>query len=55
VIVLGLAEVATWRITGDADYLVAGLVYSALIGGSLIGGVVLAKRRLASVAAAHRG
>lgn len=55
VIVIGLGGIAAWRLTGNMDYLIAGLVYGMLIGGSLIGGVVLAKRRIATdVAAARR-
>jgi hypothetical protein len=55
VVVLGLGGVVAWRLTGDADYLVAGLVYGVLLAGSVIGGVVLAKRRLTSdVEAANR-
>lgn len=55
VVVLGLSGVVAWRLTGDVDYLVAGLVYGVLIGGSVVGGVVLAKRRLGLDVAATRG
>jgi hypothetical protein len=48
VVVLGLGGVVAWRLTGDADYLIAGLAYGLLLAGSVIGGVVLAKRRLAT-------
>jgi hypothetical protein len=55
VVMLGLGGVVAWRLTGDADYLMAGLVYGLLLAGGVIGGVVLAKRRLATdVAAARR-
>lgn len=55
VVLLGLAGVVAWRLTGDADYLLAGLVYGALIAGAVIGGLVLADRRRATdVAAAER-
>jgi hypothetical protein len=54
-VVLGLAGVVAWRLTGDAEYLLAGLIYGALIAGAVIGGVVLANRRRATdVAAASR-
>lgn len=45
--VLGLAGLAAWRLTGDADYLVAGLFYAVLVGGTVIGALVLAERQMA--------
>lgn len=45
--VLGLAGLAAWRLTGDAEYLVAGLFYAALVGGSVLGAIVVAERRMA--------
>ncbi len=54
VVVLGLAGVVAWRLTGDAEYLLAGLVYGALIAGAVIGGVILAGRRHAIDVAAAR-
>lgn len=47
VAVLGVAGVAAWRLTGDADYLVAGLAYAALVGGAVAAGLVVAQRRIA--------
>ena len=43
-----MAGIAVWRLTGDADYLVAGLFYAVLIGGSVVAAVVIAQRRLAT-------
>lgn len=40
------AGVLGWRLTGDVGYLVAALGYGVLIAGSMIGGVVVARRRL---------
>lgn len=44
--VLALAGIVAWRVTGDAQYLIAGLAYAALLGGAVIGGLVVAERRL---------
>lgn len=44
--VFGIGGVVAWRLTGEVDYLVAGLVYGLLLAGSMIGGVVVARRRL---------
>lgn len=46
--VLGLAGLAAWRLTGDAQYLVAGLFYAALVGGSVLAAIVVAERRMAA-------
>jgi hypothetical protein len=40
------AGVLTWQLTDETDYLVAGLSYAALIGGSVVGGVIVARKRL---------
>ena len=47
VVVLALVGIVAWRFSGDVDYLVAALAYAVLIAGSLLAGVLLAKRRLA--------
>jgi hypothetical protein len=44
--VIGVAGVAVWRLTGDAEYLVAGLFYAVLIGGSVLIALVVAQRRM---------
>ena len=47
VVVLALVGIVAWRSSGDVDYLVAALAYAMLIAGSLLAGVLLAKRRFA--------
>lgn len=48
VAVVALAGVVAWRVTGDPDYLIAGIAYAVMIGGAVIGGLVVAARRLSS-------
>jgi hypothetical protein len=48
VTVFGVVGLAAWRLTGDLDYLVAGLFYAALVGGSVVAAVIVAERRLAA-------
>ena len=45
--VIGLAGIAVWRFTGDADYLVAGLFYAAMLGGAVLFALVVAQLRAA--------
>jgi hypothetical protein len=47
--VIGTAGVAVWRLTGDADYLVAGLCYAVLLGGAVLIALVVAQRRLSTL------
>ena len=44
---IGVAGFAVRRLTGDADYLVAGLFYAALLGGAVLFALVVAQRRAA--------
>jgi hypothetical protein len=46
--VIGLAGIAVWRRTGDADYLVAGLFYAAVPGVAVLIALVVAQRRAAA-------
>jgi hypothetical protein len=48
VAVLALAGVVAWRVTGDADYLIAGIAYAALVGAAVVAALVVAERRLTS-------
>lgn len=45
---LVVAGVVAWRLTGDSDYLIAGLAYAVMIGGAVVGGFVVAQRRLSA-------
>ncbi|WAS90576.1 hypothetical protein [Nannocystis punicea] len=44
---IAAAGVAAWHFSSDVDYLLAGTVFAALVGGSVVAGVVLATRQLA--------
>jgi hypothetical protein len=49
-LVIGVAGVAVWRLTGNADYLVAGLFYAVLIGGSVLIALIVAQHRMTAAA-----
>lgn len=43
-LLLAAGGVIGWRVSGNTDYLVAGLAFGGLIGGSTLAGVILGKR-----------
>jgi uncharacterized SAM-binding protein YcdF (DUF218 family) len=45
---IAAAGVAAWQVSSNVDYLIAGAVFAVLVGGSVVGGVVLAGRMLAN-------
>jgi hypothetical protein len=49
-VVIGLAGVAVWRLTEDAEFLVAGLFYAVLLGGTVLIALVVAQRKMAASA-----
>ncbi|MFY0532560.1 hypothetical protein [Nannocystis pusilla] len=44
---IAAAGVVAWHFSSDVDYLIAGIVYAAIVGGSAVGGAVMARRMLA--------
>ncbi|WP_434427108.1 hypothetical protein [Nannocystis pusilla] len=45
---IAAAGVVAWRLSSDSDYLIAGIAYAVIVGGSAVGGAVLARRMLAT-------